>query len=140
MKTLLSSIFLALAMLGYSQHGPHHGGMKDMSAEQRASLETKKLTLALDLSKNQQQKIREIQLEHALKRDTKKEERGGERDVKPNADERYAMMSSRLDDQIEMKAQMKEILGKEQFEKWEKLHPGKKMRGKCKVHKGKPSR
>ncbi len=139
MKTLLTSIFLALAMFGYSQHGPHHKGMKDMSAEQRASLETKKLALALDLSENQQKKIQEIHLERALKRDTRKEERK-ERDAKPDTDERYAMMSNRLDNQIEMKAQMKEILDNDQFEKWEKLQLGKEMKGRCKVHKGKSSR
>ncbi|MEN8788610.1 MAG: hypothetical protein ABF293_10295 [Flavobacteriaceae bacterium] len=139
MKTLLISTFLALGMLGYAQHAPHHKGMKDMSAEQIASLETKKLTLALDLSENQQQKIQELTLDHALKREAKREEQKA-KDSKPDADERYDHLSSRLDSKIEMKAKMKEILNKEQFEKWEKLQIGKEKRGKCKSHKGKPTR
>jgi len=139
MKALLVSIFLTLGMIGYAQHGPHHRGMKDMSAEQRATLETKKLTLALELNEKQQQEIQEIHLEKAIARDAMREERK-EKDSKPDADERYAMKSEKLDRQIEMKNKMKTILNKDQFAKWEKLHLGKEMRGKCKPHKGKPSR
>ncbi|MGB5692148.1 MAG: hypothetical protein WBM43_06020 [Flavobacteriaceae bacterium] len=139
MKALITSIFFAIAMLGYSQHGHQHKGMKDMSPEQRASLETKKLTLALDLSENQQQKIQEIHLEKAMAREAKKEERVS-KDSKPDADESYVMMSERLDKQIEVKEKMKDILNKEQYEKWGELQLGREMKGKCKAHRGRPSR
>ncbi len=139
MKALVTSIFLTVAMLGYAQHGHQHRGMKDMSPEQWASLETKKLTLALDLNENQQQKIQEIQLEKAMTREAKKEERASS-DTKPDADERYARMSDRLDRQIEVKEKMKDILNKEQYEKWGKLQLAREMKGKCKEHRGKPSR
>jgi methionine-rich copper-binding protein CopC len=139
MKALLISTFLALGMMGFAQHGPHQKGMKDMSPEQQASLETKKLTLALDLSENQQEQIQEIHLEKALAREAKKEERAT-RESKPNADERYAHMSERLDRQIEVKEQMKDILNKEQYQKWERLQLGREIKGKCKSHRGKPSR
>ena len=136
MKTALLSILLVTGLMGYSQRGPHHAGMKDMSADQVASIKTKKLTLALDLSEKQQQEIQEIHLEQAMERQTRREE-GRNRDSKPDADERYAMINERLDRQIEMKEKMKGILGKEQFEKWEKLAATKEMRGRCKVRKGK---
>ena len=140
MKTLFMSLFLLVSIVGYSQRGHERGhgrdGYKDLSAEQIAQLETKKLTLALDLTEKQQQQVEELQMQKAVERKAKMEERKS-RDAKPDADERYALMNERLDKQIEMKENMKSILNKEQFEKWEKLAAGKKMRGRCKVHKGK---
>ncbi|MGI9547732.1 MAG: hypothetical protein ACR2MM_10870, partial [Flavobacteriaceae bacterium] len=118
--------------------------MKDMNPEQVASLETKKLTLALDLTEQQQAEIRQIELENAEYRKAKMEERRAVKDSekaeKPSSDERYAMMSDRLDRKIDHKEKMKSILDKSQFEKWEKMRTPKNLRGKCKVHKGKPSR
>ena len=134
------SLFLLLSVIGYSQRGHERGSerdhYKDLSAEQIAQLETKKLTLALDLTEKQQQQINELQLEKAVERKTRMEERKS-RDSRPDADERYAMMNERLDKQIEMKENMKSILSKEQFEKWEMLATDKKMKGRCKVHRGK---
>ena len=48
-------------------------------------------------------------------------------------------MSERLDKQIAVKDQMKDILNKDQFEKWEKLNLARgssKMKGHCKVRRG----
>lgn len=140
MKTLFMSLFLLMSVAGFSQkgheRGPERGNYKDMSAEQIAQLETKKLTLALDLTEKQQEQIAELQMQKAVDRKARMEERES-RDSKPDADERYALMNERLDKQIEMKEKMKSILNKEQFEKWEKLAAGKKMRGRCKVHRSK---
>ena len=138
MKALFAAVFMMAGIVGFSQRGPDHHPMKDMSPEQVATLETKKLTLALDLSEKQQQKIQAIHLEKATDRQARMEERK-ERDSKPDADERFEMMNDRLDKQIAVKDQMKDILSDEQFEKWEKLHltRGKaKMKGRCKVHRG----
>ena len=139
MKTLFMSLFLLISVMGYSQRGHERGSerdrYKDLSAEQIAQLETKKLTLALDLTEKQQEQINELQLVKAVERKTRMEERQS-RDAKPDANERYAIMNNRLDKQIEMKENMKSILSKEQFEKWENLATDKKMRGRCKVHRG----
>lgn len=144
MKTILVSILLTAGMMGYAQHGPHHRAMKDMTPEQVASLQTKKLTLTLELTQQQQDQIQQLELENAKFRIAKREERKaakeGEKSMKPSSDERYVMMSDRLDRQIDHKDRMKSILNKSQFEKWEKMQTSRKSRGKCKVHKGKPSR
>ncbi len=136
MKTLFMSLFLLVSIVGYSQRGSHQGPYKDMSAEQIAQLETKKLALALDLTESQQQQINEIHFQKAIERQERKEARKAQEE-KPDANERYEHMNERLDKQIEMKESMKEILNKEQFEKWEKLAAHKHMRGRCKVHRGK---
>ena len=138
MKALFAAVLMMTGILGFSQRGPGHERMKDMSPEQIAILETKKMTLALDLNEKQQQQIQEIHLEKAIERQAHREERE-DRDSKPDADERFQMMNERLDKQIAVKDQMKDILSNEQFEKWEKLNLSRgrsKMKGRCKVHRG----
>ena len=138
MKSLFVAVLMMTGIFGFSQRGSGHGAMKDMSPEQVATLETKKMTLALDLNEKQQQQIQEIHLDKAIERQTFRQERKA-RDSKPDADERFEIMSDRLDKQIAVKDQMKDILSNEQYEKWEKisLSRGKsKMKGRCKVHRG----
>lgn len=97
--------------------------MKDLSPEEIATLQTKKMTLHLDLNEAQQKKVETLFLEEAKLRKTKMEERkaikeSGERKTITKED-KYKMMNERLDRQIEMKQKMKSILNDEQFEKWE---------------------
>ena len=102
---------------------------KDFTPEEIAQLQTKKLTLALDLTQSQQNKVEKIHLENAIARQAKMEERQDktkQEGEKPNKEERLALMNERLDKQIAMKSEMKKILNDEQFEKWEKIQARKK--------------
>lgn len=102
----------------------NHQKMMNLSAEQMATLQTKKMTLALDLNTSQQNDIKQINLENATKRKAMMAERKAKKESgegkKPSDDERYAMANAKLDHMIATKAKMKKILNKEQFEKWEK--------------------
>ncbi|QHI36766.1 hypothetical protein IMCC3317_21360 [Kordia antarctica] len=111
--------------------------MKDFTPEQMAQLQTKKLTLALDLSQNQQQRVLALNTTAAKVRKQKMEAHKAkmEKKEKPTAEEKYAMANERLDAKIAHKQQMKQILSKEQYEKWEKMH-ARKGKGK-KKRKGK---
>ena len=107
---------------------------KDLTPEEKAQLQTKKMTLHLDLTQSQQKQIEKLNLENAKDRkanmetrQAKKKEGKGE---KPSKEERLAMMNERLDKLIEMKGKMKKILDDEQFEKWEKNHAQKQRAGK----------
>ena len=110
--------------------------MMNISAEEMATLQTKRLTLALDLTKSQQTKIQEINLENATKRKEMmakhkaKKESGDAK--KPTDKERLAMANARLDHKIAMKAKMKDILNEEQFAKWGKSQKRMAMKGKHK--------
>jgi protein CpxP len=102
-----------------------------LSVEQHTELAVKKMTLALDLSKKQQDQIMPLiksqataKKEIMVKRKAMKESNS-----KPSTDEIFAMKSKILDDQIDMKTKMKEILKKEQFEKFEKKAKTRRMRG-----------
>lgn len=97
--------------------------MKDLTPEETATLRTKKMTLHLDLTEAQQQKIQAIHLEEAKIRKAKMEERktmkeSGEKRAFTKED-KVKMMNDRLDHQIAMKQKMKSILNAEQYAKWE---------------------
>ncbi|GGZ91513.1 hypothetical protein [Algibacter mikhailovii] len=126
-------ILIAIAFLGLQamaqepkkEGRKHHSKMiKDLSAEQIATLKTKKMVLFLDLNETQQGKIQAINLENATKRKAMMAEHKAKKEngtaEKPTNEERYAMAISKLDHKIAMKAKMKDILNKEQYTKWER--------------------
>jgi hypothetical protein len=109
--------------------------MKDLTPEQMATLQTKKMTLALDLTEAQQAQVKALHLENAKMRKTKMEERKAQKEEgeakKPTSEERYAMTNARLDHQIAQKAELKSILSDEQYAQWEKMdhRKGKHRKG-----------
>lgn len=110
----------------------HRDAMKDLTPEQVATLKTKKMTLALDLTKAQQKQVKVIQLENAERRKAQMEERKAQREEgevkKPTSEERYAMANARLDHQIAQKAEMKKILSEEQYAQWQTMQQHKSQR------------
>lgn len=112
--------------------------MMNLSAEEIATLQTKKMTLYLDLNDSQQAKIQKINLENATKRkemiaNFKAKKESGEL-KRPTDEERFKMENAKLDHKIAMKAKMKDILNEEQFAKWEKAQKRMAMRGNQKKH------
>jgi len=114
-----------------------------MTPEETAQLQTKKMTLHLDLTEKQQVDVKTILLAEAKTRNSKMEEYKAKKEkadgVKPSKEERLKMQNARLDHQIEMKKKMKSILNAEQFEKFEKTQgkrQAKKGRNaKMKMHR-----
>lgn len=139
MKNLLM-IALAVVTLNVSaqerQREGQKGAMKermemrqDMTPQEMASLQTKKMTLHLDLTDKQQKEVEAILLEEATARKVKMAEHKGKMQKadgeKPSKEERLKMMNERLDHQIEMKKKMKTILNAEQYEKFEAMQSNK---------------
>ena len=128
-------IFIALATLQVTAQdkkraprgeGPEGGrmeAMKGMTPDEMATLQTKKMTLHLDLTAEQQKKVQALNLEEAKMRKAKMEEHKAKKESgemqKPSKEERVKMMNERLDHQIAVKQQMKSILNEEQYKKWE---------------------
>lgn len=104
---------------------------KDFSPEEVAELQTKRMTLDLDLTSSQQKQIQKLNLENAIDRKAKMEERQAQmkdgNKEKPSKEDRLKMMNERLDKQIEMKQKMAKILNSDQMEKWEKMKNRKKV-------------
>ncbi|MFD0989047.1 hypothetical protein ACFQ1R_02980 [Mariniflexile jejuense] len=131
MKRLLIIAIALISIQGIAQErkeGPNREQrthrMSDLTPEEAATLQTKKMVLHLDLNESQQKQIYKLNLENAITRNdmmaamkAKKESGSME---KPSKEERLKMMNAKLDHQIATKTKMKTILSKEQFEKWEK--------------------
>ncbi|MCJ7465079.1 MAG: hypothetical protein MUO53_00100 [Maribacter sp.] len=111
--------------------------MQDLTPEQMATLQTKKMTLDLDLTDAQQSQIQVLNLENAKMRQSKMAEyKANNESVEKKeitSEQRFAMQNERLDHQIAQKEKMKSILSQEQYEKWEKMDHRKSMHDK-KMH------
>lgn len=105
----------------------------NFTPEEIATLQTKKMVLRLDLTEAQQREIHKINLTNAKERKAKmeahKKMREGNNEEKPSKEDRFKMMNERLDRQIANKKDMKRILSKEQFEKFERVMNHKQRKG-----------
>lgn len=148
---LIAVAFLALQATAQEHKKEHHSNkergqkMMNLSADEIATLQTKKMTLHLDLNESQQAKIHKMNLEDAKTRKAYMEKRkanmkarkakkeSGESAEKPSKEERLKMVNKRLDHQIEAKQKMKEILNEEQYVKWEKSQAKRAQKSKTKM-------
>ena len=141
MKQILMIAIAFLTLNATAQDMKHRkGGLKDLSAEEVATLQTKKMTLELDLTEAQQAKVKALVLKEAKAMESKRAARKAKKEQedakRPTKEERFNMANERLDKQIEMKKQMKTILNDEQYKKWEASR-SKKKKSELKEAKGK---
>ena len=123
----------------------HHGEfMQNMTAEQLATLKTKRMTLDLNLNESQSQEIYNLNLKAAQDKKAKFEERKGSQGEEKRKEltekEHFDLMNNRLDNQIAHKQRMQRILNEDQFKRWEmqsKRHSVKRQR-KGNKRKGHP--
>ena len=137
MKKLVIVALLFSGMVAMAQKDEMKGrehGMKDLSPEQIATLQTKKMTLDLDLNETQQTKMKSLLASNAAERKTKMEAYKAQKESgkKLTSEERYKMQNERLDHQIAQKNEMKQLLNDEQYAKWEKMQHRKGKYGKRK--------
>jgi len=96
-----------------------------LSAEEQAEIQTKRMTLHLDLTGAQQSQIQKLVLKQAQERkqkikDFKAKKEQAEKRQKFSKEERLKRLNNRLDNQIAMQQGLKNILNDEQYEKWQK--------------------
>jgi periplasmic protein CpxP/Spy len=144
MKKSIALAFLLLGLITFAQE--KQANMKgkqvkterneNFTAEQKATLQVKKMTLNLDLTSKQQTEIQKLVLEQAKKSEVKKNEMKAKREkgVKPTDEERFKNKSEMLDAKIAMKAEFKKILTPEQMAKFEEMRAtrAEKMQNKRK--------
>ena len=106
---------------------------QDIDPVEMAKLQTKKMTLALDLTEEQQIKVEKINIKNAESRKAQMASRKALKDAdkKPTAEEKLKRENEKLDQQIATKKEMKNILTEEQYEKYSKMS---KRRGKDGKH------
>lgn len=139
-KLVIASVFalttVSFAQKGHPERGEHQkqkvAFVKNLSPEQQATLKTKRMTLALNLTKAQQDKVYSLNLEQAKERkkhSTNRNLNKGSNKPTLSPNEKYAQLNARLDKKIVHKQEMHAILSEKQFEKWEKIqhkHSAKK--------------
>ena len=134
MKHILTLIALCLTITVAAQRGPHREKTQ-LNPEEQATLQTKKMTLALALDTQQADKVYQIQLDQAKKRKTFLDERKKEEGVKPTKEQRFEMQNKKLDAMIAVQNEMKKILTEDQFKQWKTLARKKQQKRRKKHHK-----
>lgn len=140
MKKLMGLAAIALLFsltINAQQKGETANKRSSMTSEQKATLQSKKLALQLDLDKQQQAAVYEIMKKNADERQLKSTELREKRKqgVELSNEERFQIQNERLEHQLEQKAAMKSILSQEQYEKWEKSGMAKKRNARSKKWK-----
>lgn len=114
--------------------------MKDLTPEQRATLSSKRLALALDLSESQQGQVKELHLQRSRERDARRNEArktGDATDGTASPEERFERLNARLDQQLAYRASLKKILTEAQYTAWEDMrkHRGRKFHEARRPHR-----
>lgn len=137
----LTFVMVALIAFNLNAQEQRRGDKDKYSPEQIATLRTNRLALDLDLTEAQKKEVYKLHLKNAKKRQNKLDTRKkgeGKRFKDLSAEERFNKENGRLENQIANKKEMKRILNKDQFEKWETNHKKRNYNKKgFKSHKGK---
>ena len=137
---ILAMLLVGISAMAQPSQREHRNRMQDLTPDQIATLQTKKATLALDLTAAQQTKMKALYVEKATIRKAKMEDRKKHKESDESkqlsSEERYAMANERLDQQIAHKAAVKKILSEEQYQKWQKMQHAKSKKGKNEHRKG----
>lgn len=91
---------------------------QNLTAEQKAELKSKKMTLTLDLSEKQQQEVKQLFIKEANERESFKKDRKKRKELSET--ERFEKRTQMMDKLIAHKKEMKSILNEAQYAKWEK--------------------
>lgn len=143
---LMVVILMTVQTFSFAQNGQrpnqsqNNRSMEQYTPEEAAAVQTKRMTLLLDLNANQQAQVQKILLENAKERQALREANQAKNQsgewTKPTKEDRLAMQNAMLDRQIAMKAKMKSILTEAQFEKWESAQ----MQRKSNFNENNPNR
>jgi len=119
--SLFLIMLISISALSQQKSQSHKAEMANMSAEETATLQTKKLTLLLDLDQAQQLEIKKLYQEKAEVRKTLMAERKkkGAEDTEKLKENRFERKNAHLDRELAHQEKMKQILNEEQFKKWQ---------------------
>ena len=125
MKKISLILILMLSISAFAQDRKqerkqdHKMDKVEMSADEMATLRTKKMALKLDLTDAQQARLKTLFTEEAnYKKTTMAQHREMKKDTATWNKNRFAIQNARLDHQKEMQDKIKTILTPEQFETW----------------------
>jgi len=115
---------ILLALITFQVNAQDKKGKRmQFEPQEMAQIQTKKMTLHLDLSEAQQKKIMALNLKNAEKRKAAIQNRLKAKEssekAKPTKAQKLKSINAKLDAKIETKKEMKAILNADQYKKWE---------------------
>ena len=135
----LLALFICFSLTINAQKKQFFKNKKRLTTEQLTILKVKKMTLELELSEIQQNKltpvIKELISERSAQLDKKRELKNDVKKINPN--ERYQMANKILDRKIMFQKEMRTILNEEQFKKFKTLEKKKNQKNKNRRHQKK---
>ncbi len=123
-RLILASLMLAgMTALAQPPRGGEKGrhAMKDLSAAELATLQSKRMTLALDLTDAQQRQVSDLLTKQIEERREARKSAGDSTRMR-----NYGDMNARLDRQIAFKRSLQEILTDAQYEQWQEHHANRR--------------
>lgn len=134
MKSIFLAAFVLIGTMSFAQPSkrghnmkPPIDKMKNMSAENIATLMSKKMTLQLDLSEAQQSQVYDLILKSTVE---KKAQRANRPEGKPSKEMRFEKQNKMLDAKIAYSKSMKSILNEKQYSIWKQQNHKKKKKPK----------
>lgn len=135
----LLALFIYFSLTTNAQNKQLFKNKKRLTTEQLTTLKVKKMTLELELSEIQQNKltpvIKELISERSAQLDKKRELKNDVKKINPN--ERYQMANKILDRKIMFQKEMRTILNEEQFKKFKRLEKKRNQKMKNRRHQKK---
>jgi len=135
----LLALFICFSLTINAQKKQFFKNKKRLTTEQLTTLKVKKMTLELELSEIQQNKltpvIKKLISERSAQLDKKRELKNDVKKINPN--ERYQMANKILDRKIMFQKEMRTILNEEQFKKFKTLEKKRNEKMKKRRHQKK---
>mgnify|MGYP001587856118 FL=1 len=135
----LLALFICFSLTINAQKKQFFKNKKRLTTEQLTTLKVKKMTLELELSEIQQNKltpvIKELISERSAQLDKKRESKNEVKNI--DASNRYQMANKILDRKIMFQKEMRTILNEEQFKKFKTLEKKRNEKMKKRRHQKK---
>jgi hypothetical protein len=122
----LSLVFLTLG--AFAQHrGKMQQALQELTPGQQATLQSKRMALALELDIPQQEAVQRL-LESRFEASAQRREnhRRAEQDSSLTPEARYQRMEARLDRELAFRQDLKDILTEDQYAQWKTHQAGKR--------------
>ena len=116
---LIALMAMTVAQAQQGRKGEKGERMKNVNSQEMATMQSKKMTLALDLSDKQEKEIFQILVNQAENRKANKMSK--EDHQKLTDEQKKAKKIAVMDEKIAAKRAMKKILNENQYAKWEKM-------------------
>ena len=135
----LLALFICFSLTINAQKKQFFKNKKRLTTEELTTLKVKRMTLELELSEIQQNKltpvIKELISERSAQLDKKRELKNDVKKINPN--ERFQMANKILDRKIMFQKEMRTILNEEQFKKFKTLQKKRNEKMKKRRHQKK---